>query len=265
MKIGSNIRKWRKRANLSQKELAKRLEVSFQAVSAWERDEYLPDTANFIKLADILGVSLNKLSDEETYEYHIYFFEIKELEQQLLAYGKQGHEEVIKAYEFAKMAHQGQRRKGLEEVDFIYHPLMLANHAVALKLDDDIIVACLLHDVIEDTEYELDDLHISESAKEIVDRMTCIDIGNRQKSQENYFRKIEGNTKAMLVKCLDRCHNLSDMAAGLVHYKQVRMINESEEYVLPMLRKLRESEYHDVAYLLEYQIKGLLETCKRLV
>ncbi|MDD5791046.1 MAG: helix-turn-helix domain-containing protein [Erysipelotrichaceae bacterium] len=264
MKIGSNIRRWRKRAGLSQKELAKQLEVSFQAVSAWERDEYLPDTENFIKLADILDISLNKLTDEENFEYHICFFEIKELEDRLLQYGNAGHEDIIKAYEFAKIAHQGQRRKGLEGVDFIYHPLMLANHALALKLDDDIIVACLLHDVVEDTDYGIDDLNISIEAKDIVERMTCIELCDRHLTQSSYFKKLAGNKKAMLVKCLDRCHNLSDMAAGLVHYKQIRMINESEEFVLPMLRELRDSEYQDIAYLLEYQIRALLETCKRL-
>ncbi|MCR4722517.1 MAG: helix-turn-helix domain-containing protein [Eubacteriales bacterium] len=53
MSIGSNIRSLREEGKLTQEQLAEKLDVTFQAVSSWERDEYLPETAKLIKLADI--------------------------------------------------------------------------------------------------------------------------------------------------------------------------------------------------------------------
>lgn len=61
MSIGTNIRRIRETKKLTQEELADRLEVTFQAVSAWERDQYKPDTDNLIRLADALGVTVNAL------------------------------------------------------------------------------------------------------------------------------------------------------------------------------------------------------------
>ena len=52
MSIGKNIRKLREANNLTQEKLAEKIDVTFQAVSSWERDEYLPETANLIKLAE---------------------------------------------------------------------------------------------------------------------------------------------------------------------------------------------------------------------
>ena len=53
MSLGENIRKYREKNKLTQEKLADKLEVSFQAVSSWERDEYRPDTDNLIKLAEV--------------------------------------------------------------------------------------------------------------------------------------------------------------------------------------------------------------------
>ena len=61
MSIGENIRKLRKNmkdgTKLTQEQLAEKLGVSFQAVSAWERDEYLPETENVLNLMKALDVS----------------------------------------------------------------------------------------------------------------------------------------------------------------------------------------------------------------
>lgn len=267
MLIGNNIRKWRKRAGLNQKELAKKLGVSFQAVSAWERDEYLPDANNLLKLPEILQVSMAKIMDQEDFQYHIYLFKMKEMEDHIVEIAKEnGLSNVLKAMPFALMAHGGQKRKGLEPTDFIYHPLMLASHAIGLGLiDDEIIATCLLHDVVEDTKYGLDDLPVDESVKHLVYLLTEEKLEDRHESMVAYFKKMVGNEKAMIVKCIDRCHNLSDMAAGLVHYKQVRMIKESEEFVVPFVDELLNGSYKSAAYLLKYQICGLIETCKRLI
>ena len=61
MYIGENIVIARKNLNLTQADLADKMNVSYQAVSSWERDENLPDTINLIALASVLNVSLDWL------------------------------------------------------------------------------------------------------------------------------------------------------------------------------------------------------------
>ena len=61
LKIGNYIQNLRKKAGLTQKDLADKLNISFQAVSKWETGESLPDTGILLDLADILGTSVDKL------------------------------------------------------------------------------------------------------------------------------------------------------------------------------------------------------------
>ena len=65
MTTGERIMKARKNRNLTQEKLAENLGVSPQAVSSWERDEYLPDTKNLTALADALDVTLDSLLRED--------------------------------------------------------------------------------------------------------------------------------------------------------------------------------------------------------
>lgn len=61
MNIGENIVIARKNLNLTQADLADKMNVSYQAVSSWERDENLPDTINLIALASVLKVTIDWL------------------------------------------------------------------------------------------------------------------------------------------------------------------------------------------------------------
>lgn len=61
--IGEKIAIARKKANLSQAELAQQVSISSQAVGKWERGESMPDIMTFSRLAEILGVDLNYFSD----------------------------------------------------------------------------------------------------------------------------------------------------------------------------------------------------------
>ena len=65
MDIGKNIRKYRTERNMTQEMLAEKLGVTFQAVSSWERDEYLPETENLIKLAQTLKTPLSAIVEED--------------------------------------------------------------------------------------------------------------------------------------------------------------------------------------------------------
>ena len=66
--IGMRIAKARKDANMKQVEVAEKLKVSFQAVSSWERDEFVPDTWNLIELAKVLDVSVSSLVEDRNGE-----------------------------------------------------------------------------------------------------------------------------------------------------------------------------------------------------
>lgn len=80
---------------------------------------------------------------------------------------KHGLKDSLKAVDFAVKAHEEILRKN-SDVPYISHPLTLACHALAMWLyDDALISACLLHDVVEDTDYTNEDLPVSDEAKEI--------------------------------------------------------------------------------------------------
>src|ERR671927_919437 len=63
---------------------------------------------------------------------------------------------ITRAFRFAARAHEGQQRRSGE--DFVLHPWGAAKICAQLRLDDETIAAALLHDVVEDTEVELDDV-----------------------------------------------------------------------------------------------------------
>ena len=65
MRVGANISKLRKAAGITQSELADRLNVSFQAVSNWERGQSCPDIANLMELASLFDVSVDRILDSE--------------------------------------------------------------------------------------------------------------------------------------------------------------------------------------------------------
>ncbi len=174
--IGSRIAKARKDKGITQAEVAEKLNVSFQAVSSWERDEFIPEVWNLIELAKVLDVSVSSLVEDRNgttfkttkniYDWKHMFTFIKTTAK---AYQMK---DTLKALDFAVKAHEGQTKKK-SNIPFVYHPLNLACHCLAMDIrEDSVIAACLLHDVVEDTEYTLDDLPVGEETKQLVRLMT---------------------------------------------------------------------------------------------
>ena len=171
MGIGSNIRRLREGQRMTQEQLAEKLEVSFQAVSSWERDEYLPETANLMKLAAMLNVSASAILEEksgvfklkdEIYNWSHMKTYIKTTARNLKL------RNTLAAVDLAVEKHEGQQRKR-SSIPYIAHPLTLACHALAMGFaDDEIVAACLLHDVVEDCGVDPEDMPVSEEVKEIV-------------------------------------------------------------------------------------------------
>jgi len=171
MSIGRNIKRYREEHKLTQEQVADKIGVTFQAVSSWERDEYKPDTDKLLRLAELFDVSVSALVEDKTNIFKtkdtIYNWEHMKTYVKTSAKAL-GLTNTLKAVDFAVDAHKGQKRKK-SNVPYIYHPLNLACHALAMNIaDDDIIAACLLHDVIEDCGKTADDLPVNENTKELI-------------------------------------------------------------------------------------------------
>ena len=91
------------------------------------------------------------------------------------------------------------------------------------------------------------------------------DDSRRDEIMKEYFRKLSEDSDAALIKCLDRCNNITTMSWGLSRERIYRTIKETEKYILPLLDVIKKvPEYNDAAWLLQYQIKSLLEMAKRV-
>lgn len=273
MTLGERIKKARKDMGYTQEELANKLNVSYQAVSAWETGAYAPDTYNLIELAKKLDVSLSYLVENKgAYEFMtkkaLYSWEhmrtfVKSSANALKL------KNSIKAVDYATKAHKGQFRKN-SDIPYIYHPLNLACHCLAMGIKDDaIIAACLLHDVLEDTDFTVEDLKV-DFEKEVVELVVLMTHGKsedktiRENIIKKYYKDLAKNPKAALIKCVDRCNNLTTMSYGLSRDRIYRYIRESEEYILPLLKVIK-NDYNDAAWLLSYHIQSMLDIYKRLL
>lgn len=271
MSIGTNIKCLREEGKFTQEQVAEFLGVTFQAVSSWERDEYKPDTEKLIKLAELFDVSISAIAEEKrnTFKTKETIYNWEHMKTYVKTTAKNFKlRNTLKAVDYALEAHAGQRRKK-SGVPYIYHPLNMACHVLSMGIvEDDVIAACLLHDVIEDCDCKLEDLPVDDETKELVSLLTCdwTTHENRKEILVPYYEAIEKNPKAALVKCADRCNNLTTMSWGLSREKIYRMIKETEEFY-PMLIKAMKStpEYSNAAWLLQYQIESMLDIYKRLM
>ena len=175
MSIGTNIRTLREERKFTQEQVAEAVGVTFQAVSSWERDEYKPDTEKLIRLADLLDVSISSIAEEKRNPFRtketIYNWE--HMKTYVKATAKSFRlNNTLKAVDYAVEAHEGQRRKR-SATPYIYHPLNLACHALAMNItEDEVIAACMLHDVIEDCGKKPEDLPVNDETKELVRLLT---------------------------------------------------------------------------------------------
>ena len=271
MSIGINIKRLREDRGLTQEQVADVLGVSYQAVSSWERDEYKPDTDKLIRIAELFDVSVSAVVEEKQKAFKtketIYNWEHMKTYVKTTAKNYK-LKNTLKAVDYAVEAHEGQKRKK-STVPYIYHPLNLACHALSMGIvEDEIIAACMLHDVIEDCDRKYEELPVNDETKELVRLLTCekTNDSNRDRILKAYYKGISENPKAALIKCLDRCNNLTTMSWGLSRNRIYRMIKETEEYYPKLLDVVKATpEYNSAAWLLKYQIESMLDIYKRLM
>ena len=271
MKTGKRIRTFRERKGLTQQAVAERIGVSFQAVSSWERDEYVPDMANLLALAEVLDVSPAQILEEKDYGWELKdrFFDEKNMYTFLssLATAK-GFGRLKQALPFAREAHRSSKRAG-GDVPYINHPLTMACHACAMGIGDDaVLAAILLHDTVEDCGIRPEDLPGGEEVRELTELLTKKKrVGeNKTAAEKRYYEAIGKNPRASLIKCIDRVNNVSTMAGGFSREKMAEYVTETETYIVPLLDVVKgQPEYNSAAWLLRYQLTALLETQKRLL
>ena len=279
MQIGEQIRKLRKKQGLTQDALAKRLFVTPQAVSQWERGVTEPDTDKLKEIAAALHTTVNKLTGEviEGQDWSIAdaFFSAEHMYTRLAATAE-GEElwETISALRFTKKQHEGQYRKPSlfsdVKVPYITHPLMMACHAHALGIrEDKILATILLHDVCEDCGVAPEELPFSEEIREAV-RLLSFQVRpgeTKTDAKKRYYAAIAENRIARIVKILDRCNNISTMASSFTQKKLVSYVNETETYVMPMLEQAKYTipKYADAFYVFKYHMRSVLESIKAIL
>ena len=129
--------------------------------------------------------------------------------------------EIRKAFDLAVEAHADQRRKTGEP--YIFHPIAVAKIvAYEIGLDSTAIVSALLHDVVEDTEYTIEDIEglFGEKVGRIVNGLTKISHLKKDQDasvQAENFRKmlltLHDDVRVILIKIADRLHNMQTMDA----------------------------------------------------
>ena len=166
-----------------------------------------------------------------------------------------------KAFNFAVEAHKDMRRKSGEP--YIMHPLEVAyitTKDIGLKATS--IISALLHDVVEDTDYTVNDIEVMFGKKvaNIVDGLTKISgiVVDAESLQAENFRKIlltlADDVRVILIKLADRLHNMRTLDS-MPHHKQMKITSETSILYAPLAHRLGlfgvKSELEDL--VLKYQ------------
>ena len=260
MVVGQQIAEARKAKGMTQASLADEVGVSAEAISKWEKGAYSPSGENEEKLYKVLGIPYADMDGREARLFH---------ERNMSAFLKGkfnagNFPEATKALSFAKQMHKGQLRKPESlNIPYINHPLTMACHALAMGLDNDILLAALLlHDISEDCNVPPAELP---ACKEVQDIVALVTKPKCAYSESQYYKGIMSNPTACLVKCIDRCNNVSGMAIGFSAERIQDYIEETEKYYPKLLQIVKEQpEYNNAAWLLSYQIRSILNTAKRI-
>ncbi len=275
--LGKRLMTARQSAKLTQSEVAEKLFVSAQAVSLWERDENAPDIQKLPELSRLYKVSIDwlvsgEMPDETLLEITKHLSDRLFDETKMYTYIKafataRKLYQTVRVLPYIREKHDGQYRKGEDKVPYINHPLLMTCHALSLGMcEDDLLSATLLHDVCEDCDVPIDDLPVNEETKRAVALVTK-DFEALEKSMdavEEYYQAISEDKIASIVKLLDRCNNISGMAAAFDEKKMADYIKETETYIYPLMDKTSDNypEYANQIFLIKYHMTSVVEAIR---
>jgi guanosine-3',5'-bis(diphosphate) 3'-pyrophosphohydrolase len=152
--------------------------------------------------------------------------------------------EVVRAYEYAAAAHDGQFRRSGEP--YITHPVAVATELAELGLDTATIAAAILHDVVEDTPASRDEIesYFSEEVAHLVDGVTKLDrlkVDSKEQQQAETLRKMimamAQDIRVLLIKLADRLHNMETIGP-MPREKQQRIAQETLDIYAPLAHRL---------------------------
>lgn len=269
----------RKNCGLTQGQVAEKLYITTQSVSSWECGNSIPDTEKLPELAALYGVTTDwllsgKLPAAEILEVTSNLSDRLFSEARMATYvgaycNAKSLYQTKRALAFAREKHDGQYRKpghSNERIPYIYHPLLLTCHALALGLEeDDLLSACLLHDVCEDCGVQPDELPVNDQTREAVRLLTKPEtFGYTGPEYRAYYEGIAGNRIALIVKLLDRCNNISSMATSFTDKRMAEYIKETQEYIHPLMEKARDEypQYSNQLFLIRYHMNSVLEAIR---
>ncbi|MCY0877779.1 MAG: bifunctional (p)ppGpp synthetase/guanosine-3',5'-bis(diphosphate) 3'-pyrophosphohydrolase [Firmicutes bacterium] len=153
-------------------------------------------------------------------------------------------EQILQALHFAEEAHRGQSRASGDP--YVAHPLAVATILADLKMDAPTIVAALLHDVVEDTDYTLGDIEarFGSEVAQLVDGVTKLDrleVRTREEEQAENLRKMflamAKDIRVILIKLADRLHNMRTLK-HLTADRVQRIAKETMEIYAPLAHRL---------------------------
>lgn len=166
-------------------------------------------------------------------------------------------ERVLAACDYADIAHDGITRKSGEP--YILHPIAVSCILAHMRLDAETLMAALLHDVIEDTDFSKEDIaeKFGKTVSELVDGVTKLSqSSDKEYNKAASFRKILQATlqdpRVIIIKLADRYHNMTTLDA-LRPDKRARIAQETFDIFVPMARIVGMNEMGDNLEHLCYQ------------
>ena len=146
------------------------------------------------------------------------------------------------AYRTAEQLHRGQKRKSGDP--YITHPLAVATILAELGMTEPVLVAALLHDTVEDTDYTLDQLRdeFTDEVARMVDGVTKLDkVTYGETAKAETIRKMimatSEEVRVLVIKLADRLHNMRTIGF-LRPDKQVRIATETLNIFAPLAHRL---------------------------
>lgn len=172
-------------------------------------------------------------------------------------------EKIERAFKFAREAHKGVRRRSGEP--YILHPIAVARIVSReIGLGSTSICAALLHDVVEDTDYTVEDIerHFGPKIAQLVDGLTKISggiFGDRASAQAENFRKLlltmSEDIRVVLIKMADRLHNMRTLGS-MAPNKQYKIAGETLYIYAPLAHRLGlfaiKTELEDLSFKYEH-------------
>ena len=170
---------------------------------------------------------------------------------------------IDRAFHFAKEAHKGIHRRSGEP--YIMHPIEVARIvSQEIGLGSTSICSALLHDVVEDTEYTVEDIEaqLGKKIAEIVEGLTKISggiFGDKASAQAENFRKLlltmSSDIRVVLIKMADRLHNMRTLGSMLPS-KQYKIAGETLYIYAPLAHRLGlfaiKTELEDLSFKYEH-------------